>query len=519
MAGENKVNLDVDRISAFNRGEGANLVLSRNQNLGIMFASERSIFYVNILLRMLYYRNEHELEPLNEEIYSAVKPAQEVFSGEEYPVEAFNRDIQQLYDWEIVSRRIEKERLRGYKDIRRRKFRFSLTDEAVLFINWLEECYRNDEDSNPIDSRNFLIDFIGRLKEIMRALNRILKDNYSEKDSKMQEAVSVVYGVNLLDDLTLRISNQLGELNARLLGFLLSNYKLEKAKDAVFELEFYTTAYLKQLDKLRREILELLRRIKKDKKIEYALNDCAVLTAEYYTKFPFMSNRKFLKQSPIRIFNALENFYKSSGKLDQLCRRINDTAIKVWGKISAYLRELERKNTRLEDLKARIKEMSESDESQTFDSFFFELLSYTQMSTDSNYWKEGFEKANPPLPRLISDKKIKEPKHFIKIRKKSGSGPVQSLEQYKLEKLNEWIQCKTADNESLGKKVSNWDFDSFEDFEKIVELAEAGILSKGKQLNKLGMELEVIDNLVSIELKRANLKFSEMILKKKHDYE
>ena len=152
-------------IAAFNEGYAAKFILNRNKNLGALITSERGVFYIQILFRMLYFRKEHEIEPLNDEIYYAVKNAQELYSESEYSIDFFNRDIQQLFEWDIISRRIEKERLRGYKDIRRQKFRYSLSDETVSFLTWLEDCLHADIEDKTEDTRNFLTDLIGRLKE------------------------------------------------------------------------------------------------------------------------------------------------------------------------------------------------------------------------------------------------------------------------------------------------------------------------------------------------------------------
>jgi len=110
--------------------------------------------------------------------------AQEIYSETEYTLELFNRDIQQLFEWNIISRRIEKERLRGYKDIRRQKFRYTLNDETVSFLIWLEDRLHNDIEDKAVDTRNFLVDLTGRLKETVRGLNRIEKEEYADEEKK-----------------------------------------------------------------------------------------------------------------------------------------------------------------------------------------------------------------------------------------------------------------------------------------------------------------------------------------------
>ena len=323
-------------------------------------------------------------------------------------------------------------------------------------------------------------------------------------------------------------------MNARLLSFLFTNYKLEDAKNAVAELDFYSTTYLKLVDKLRRDIIMYIRKVipqevhadgvlkindeyTESKTAAENLRLCIELATEYYERLPFLSEKKLLRKPPLKIFDSLNDFYKTSGKLDSLCRKINDTAMRVWGKLSAYLRELERKNTRLEDIKSRMKEIAVSKEESTLDDFFFELLAPAQMITDSNYWKEGFEKADPPLPRIINDKKLKEPKHFFVKKKKDTNVPVQTLEQVRLKKLKEWILMKTNPNSNTEETVSNWHFDDFNDFSRILELAENGILNNGKKLEKIDMKIEIKDNPVEIELEKAQLRFRDMVLKTKEE--
>ena len=87
---------DDDYLEAFAEGAAVWLVRNRNQHLGSLLNSEHREFYIQILHRMLHFRREHELEPLNEDIYLAVKTALEKTSGEEYTNILFNRHIKQL---------------------------------------------------------------------------------------------------------------------------------------------------------------------------------------------------------------------------------------------------------------------------------------------------------------------------------------------------------------------------------------------------------------------------------------
>ena len=55
---------------------------------------------------------------------------------------------------------------------------------------------------------------------------------------------------------------------------------------------------------------------------------------------------------------ALAQFYASGGQLEKLTSRVNKSALMVWQKLHLHLRELERRSHRLEDLRARVKDLS-----------------------------------------------------------------------------------------------------------------------------------------------------------------
>src|SRR5574344_1211328 len=120
----------------------AALLANRNKEVGHLLLSERAVAYVTILAALLGFRREHELEPLHDDLYAAVRAGLDGDGA--YTPDAFNQDIRQLLLWNLITDRLEKERLRGYKDTRRRKFRYRLTDESAAFLLWLEARRRDD---------------------------------------------------------------------------------------------------------------------------------------------------------------------------------------------------------------------------------------------------------------------------------------------------------------------------------------------------------------------------------------
>lgn len=83
----------------------------RALTLGNMLSSERAAEYVACLRALAQFREEHEPEPLHEDVELKV-------CGEDadaFAVSAFKNDIRQLKEWNLITERIEKERLRGYR--------------------------------------------------------------------------------------------------------------------------------------------------------------------------------------------------------------------------------------------------------------------------------------------------------------------------------------------------------------------------------------------------------------------
>ena len=125
-----------DGLAYFQQHGSATLLTRRNANVGSLLLSERALFYLNILYRMLLFKRDYELEPLYDDIYYGAQSAQSMLDPN-YNQDQFRNDISQLSRWELVEFRIEKQRLRGYRDNRKRKFRYRLKNEATFFLEWL----------------------------------------------------------------------------------------------------------------------------------------------------------------------------------------------------------------------------------------------------------------------------------------------------------------------------------------------------------------------------------------------
>ena len=501
-----------DCIDAFNEGAASLLVENRNRHIGTMLSSERGVYYIQILYRMLCFRREHELEPLNDEIFSTVRPAQESISDSDYTDDVYNHDMRQLLDWKLIDSRIEKERLRGYKDVRRQKFRFRLKEETVSFLLWLEDRLNSDIENKTEDTRNLLLDVAGRLKETSRELSKISVDCIGDNENDLRTARTVVYNVSCLNNLTLNTSRQLSDLNAELLMFIVRNYNIDEAKKAINVIEFYSGAYLTHIYRLRNEIIEKLDLILLSEENLNKLTVCHRIMEEKYLNIPSMGNFSRNNKLPAVILKSIFDFYSNSGKLDLLCERINKSAMKVWGKLSAHLRELERSNTRLEDLNARLSEFAGFSENETAEQFFMELLCPAYMKYDPNYW-DDHELADPPILKRYKKHYTRIPGTYVARKKNAQDEAFVSVEQFKLDNLLKWIEEKIL-GMSSEISVANGKFNEMGDFKKIIELIKAGHLGNGKKLKKINYILNIGDEESCVNIDGRTLEFKQLLLHK-----
>jgi hypothetical protein len=469
-------------LDAFERGMAAAMITRRNAALGNLFTAERASVYVTILYRMLLFKREHELEPLYEDIYQAVLPPLEALEGQPYPLDRFRGDMDQLADWQLVSSRIEKQRLRGYRDNRKRKFRFRLSDEAATLLHWLEERLQDDFEERGNDARDLLGEVRGALGELLRLLHGLRLKESGQEDV----ARRIIFQLGKSDDLCQAVTAGLVDLNGRLLAFLLRRYETAEVRAILAELDIYVQVFLKQAFALRREIVPLLHRLQK-KSVREKIHFAFMVMEKEREKAPHLL-RVRREASGAVILDRLKSFFAEQGGLDHLLQRINESSLQVWQKLRSHLQELERKNHRLEDLRRRIDEIATLDESTVPFEFFSGLLAWGQGCFDKNSWHSG-EKAEPPQPVRRISKKEKIVRSYLKSKERS-QGPVQSMDEARLALLEEWLRRRVLPPPANGL-VGKGDYDDFSDFQNIMELVKSGILADGRRLAKIAMALQL----------------------------
>jgi hypothetical protein len=504
---EQPVSLFSDQsLVAFEQGMAANLVTDRNPNLGNLLVTERAPLYVTILYRLLLFKREHELEPLYEDIFQAVEQPLTILENSEYHPDRFRTDLDQLVSWQLISSRIEKQRLRGYRDNRKRKYRYRLSDEAAGLLRWLEERLQDDLEERGSDTRDLLGEICGTLGELLRLLHHLQLAGEGQEDA----ARRIIFQLGKADDLCLAVTEGLIDLNGRLLAFLLQKYRADEVRAIISELDHYVDIFLKQAFSLRREIVPLLARLHGDKKEEKIRFAFTIMEKERQRTPHLLQVRR--ETVALTIPERLHRFFEDQGGLDQLLRRINESSLQVWLKLRSHLQELERKNHRLEDLGDRISEIAALDEDTIPYAFFEQLLSSGQGYFDLHYW-DSLEKADPPQPIRAVRKKEKIIRAYLGDKKKTGTA-VQSMEEARLQELEQWLRQKVMPPPAAGR-VSQGNFSEFADFSRIMELAAAGILDNGKKLDRLSLMLKMDESRNRLSFAHACLDLPELRVKEK----
>ncbi|MBM4163173.1 MAG: hypothetical protein FJ222_01830 [Lentisphaerae bacterium] len=494
--------MPIDAPTESPQDPAAQLLERRNRNVGHLLLSERAVPYVTLLAAMLAFRREHELEPLHEDLHAAVRSA---LGGEAYTAELFNQDLRQLLIWNLITDRLEKERLRGYKDNRRRKFRYRLADEAAAFLLWLEARRHDDLEPADTDTRDLLSELIGTLRETVRLFNKTGVESLDYETAR-----GVFYRLARMGALTDDVSRTLGDFNVRLLGFATSRYDAPTARLILTELDRFLKRFLNRIHTLRTEITPEISKLRQGRLTARWQACLALMQEESRASAHLMRTRL---PHPEHALAGLSVFYAADGTLERLCGRVNTAALHVWRKLFTHLRELERRSHRLEDLRARVSEMAALPATVVPAAFLRRLLAPARLVGDMHFWDEN-EKALPPQPHWERHRVRAETVQWLDAKPRAAEAPVQSLEEARLEALKTWLAQRgllpAADATRL---VSQGAFVAFEDFPRLLELARNGLLGNGARLAKLGFALESTAAPVRVEADRHTLAFLDQRLR------
>ncbi len=498
-----------EAVAAYNAGYAVELISRRNRNLGSVLVSEKAAHYVLILYRMLLFSKDHELLPLHEDIYDAVAPAMTQHDGEAYTLELFNTEMRQLVEWKLLAEHIEKQRIRGYTDSRREKFRYGLQPETKELLIWLERRLLTDFTGAPTYSRFLLNDVRERLLGLQRELERFAAEE-STSEAALHRAESCMYELSQIHELTERISSNLSELNAQLIGFNIGLFDMEAARDVMKELVNYEERYLSPLFGLRVEIVAALSDLG-DEDLREELERCRQVVEGEHSHFRHFSGQTRLL-SPAAVLAGLQRFYEDFGRLWSIEHRVNENVMRVYERISLHIRELDRKGNRLNDLKGRIREIAALPEGADVHPFVSRLLCWSFYPHDPHHWN-AFEKAKVKIPQS-SQSAAKQPDYSMPERPSFKGGKCVTLEQLRLREMRNWIAGRLG-SLKVETPVSAAGCESFDDIAVVMDLARFHYLGLDRKLDELRCRCRNGDAEAKMVLDKASLRYHELYLKER----
>jgi len=268
---------------------------------------------------------------------------------------------------------------------------------------------------------------------------------------------------------------------------------------------------MNRIGRLRQEIVPEIDKLRTPRQLE-RLARCEAVFREETGRMRHIVNGRI--PAPPEVLDALMRFYGTDGQLQELMRRVSDSARNVWKKLSARLRELERRNRRLEDVGARIAEFARLPEEEVPSAWFRVLLQPASMFGDMHI-RPGV-KSRPPQPVLSKGGVAERTKAWIDERTDAPGAPrATSMDEARLRDLDAWLAARGLKPIGPGESVrlSSCLMHDDGDFRKVIELARSAILGRGARAARIGVKGTVLVGVeAELNLNERRLEFEELEL-------
>lgn len=468
---------------ALRAGHAAVLTAAFAGRVPHVLSADRAGTYLTLLYGLLLLRRGHELEPLHDDLFREVEPGLTVLEAD-YSADSFAHDLQMLEQWGCVARRTEALKIRGYKDIRRERFRYRLSDGAVAMLEWLEGRLAARLEGRVIDSRDLLTDVLGQLRELKRVLDRYRKDERTDEVARR-----AVYLLTAVDEAAHALTEELLTFRGTMLAFIGQGYDVAALREILGWLERYVSVYLRRIEELRTDIDARLSTLEKPR-YRVALVECRALLAAERAQTPSGLRGPGTLRDTNDLLDAQRPFFAEAGRLSELCARIDGSGLEVLRKMHRHLRELERRSARLAELRAVIRRAAELDEARTPElARFVGRLVASGHGHFARRRPPADARERPPMPRgktaATPTRERRRP-----LRKKRGSPEeARALRAALLQALGAWI-----DDELLGGRdegvLSELRPTAKDAPRRWLDVARARHLARGRPLARLGLTIE-----------------------------
>lgn len=466
-----------ERERAFAAGCAPVLATAVNPHVMRAVTAERSAHYLNLLYALLLLRRGHELESRHEDLYARVLAPQRLLGS--YQPEEFARDLEQLVEWGCVERLTEAQRLRGYKDNRRLQFRYRISADALALLEWLEGRLAAKLEGRVRDSRDRLADIIGALKECRRLLDARRKGGGTAETARR-----CYYLVELVADAVSEIAGELLVFRAEMIGFAQRPYDLDALRQILSWLERYVELYIRRVRQLQLEIRDRIAELRAPR-YRTTLDHCAAEVRTEHEQTPRFLRAAAPLRAPTELLDAAELFFRHEGRLPRLCRAIEESSRAVLVKMHRHIRELERRNARLDDLRATIRALASAPDHAAAD-YPGHLVASAHARFDSRPGSLGHRVA-PPSPRRqqpTSDRRAARPL----TDKRATPAEARALRAKALADLGRWLTERVLDGAETAL-LSQRQLTGDHELRRWMDVARARHLAGGRSLRALGVGL------------------------------
>jgi hypothetical protein len=385
--------------------------------------------------------------------------------------------------WGCLERRAEPLKIRGYKDVRRERFRYRLTDDAVALLEWLEARLQARIEGRSQDSRDLLIDVLGTVKELARVVGAWHRSEHGEESPRR-----AMYLLTSIDERAHAISEELLGFRASMAAFASRPYDLGALRAILVWLERYIGVYLARIETLRGEIVSRLDDLAVPR-MRRALSELHELAARERADAPQAFRATGVLRDSAEILGAERSFFAERGRLVVLCTRIDESARAVLRKMHRHLRELERRSARLQDLRARVDEIATLDpavEDPRLALFANSLVASAHGRFGTRRGEES-GRAVPPMPRRHAAPESRGVRQPLRP-KRAPPEEARVLRARRLADLRAWVELDILAGRAhvLLSQATPLADDSAR---RWLDVARARHLDRARDLGKLAVEI------------------------------
>ncbi|HKE19463.1 MAG TPA: DUF2397 family protein [Kofleriaceae bacterium] len=468
-----------DREAAFAAGAAPSLARAVERRVASVLTAERFAQYLNVLFGLALLRRDHELEPLHEELSRRVLPAQ-LAHGDYGPIQ-FASDMEQLVEWGAVERTTEALKLRTYRDNRRDRFRYRLTDDAASLLEWLEARASARVEGRVRDGRDLLADLLGFLGEARRLCDRCRAGEASPDDPRRVFAL-----LEAVADALDAIARELGGFRGEMTAFAARPYDLATLRQILGWLDRYVELYLERVEALRAELEERIATLAAPR-YRAALAGCREAVVAERAAMPSLARGAGPLPETDALIDGAARFFRAGGQLAQLRRHIAIAARAVLRKMHRHLVELERRNARRADLRAAIAALCAAERPVDGSGLITGLVAAAHVRTVRERTAAA-DRIAPPAPRRHQGDPARRSKGRPLRRKRAGIDDVRALRGKRLAELGRWLDVELlagADQVRLSARAL-----PAADLRRWMEVARAMHLGGGRDLARLPARFE-----------------------------